>query len=397
LPATFASRLLAGVVAAGVLALPGSAAAHPGLVGVGQFSSPTYVTAPPGDYHRLFVVELAGRVRVIKDGVVLPTPFLDISSKVGTAYPGGLLSIAFPSDYSKSGRFYAYYTDLSLNVHIAEFLRSPNKPDSVKAGSERTVLMQPRSAGIVDHYGGQLQFGSDGRLYVSIGDGGPAGDPNSNAQNLGVLWGKLLRIDPQRKSTAPYRVPSDNPFVGVAGARPEIWAYGLRNPWRFSFDRSTGDLTIGDVGQERVDEVDYTPKASGGGGGANFGWNCLEGRLLYASCTAANPVNPVLEIFHTSSDPNCSYSITGGYVVHDAGLPTLNGRYLYGDYCHGEVRSAQLALPSATQDASTGINLANYSLVSFGEDGCGRLYAVSINGPVYRLQDGTASPCPPTP
>jgi glucose/arabinose dehydrogenase len=345
----------------------------------------------------VFVVELAGRVRIVKDGVVLANPFLDISSKVGTTYPGGLLSIAFASDYAKSGRFYAYYTDASLNIHVAEFLRSPNKPDSVKVGSERTVLTQPRSAGIVDHYGGQLQFGSDGRLYISIGDGGPAGDPNGNSQNLGLWWGKLLRIDPQQKSKAPYRVPADNPFVGVAGAKPEIWAYGLRNPWRFSFDRSTGDLTIGDVGQARVDEVDFTPNASGRGRGANFGWNCLEGSLAYASCTASNPVAPVLEISHTSSDPNCSYSITGGYVVRDPGLPTLNGRYIYGDYCHGEVRSAQLGVPSASQDASTGISLANYSLVSFGEDGCGRVYAVSINGPVYRLQDGTASPCPPTP
>ena len=228
------------------------------------------------------------------------------------------------------------------------------------------------------------------------GTAGRQATRTGNAQNLGLWWGKLLRIDPQQKGKASYRVPADNPFVGVAGARPEIWAYGLRNPWRFSFDRSTGDLTVGDVGQERVDEVDFTPKTSGGGRGANFGWNCLEGSLPYASCTASNPVAPVLEISHTSSDP-CSYSITGGYVVHDAGLPTLNGRYVYGDYCHGEVRSAQLAVPSATGDASTGISLPNYSLVSFGEDGCGRVYAVSINGPVYRLQDGTPSPCPATP
>jgi Glucose / Sorbosone dehydrogenase len=374
-----------------VLLFPAAATATPSLQPLGTFDSPVYVTAAPGDTHRLFVVERAGRVRIVKDGVVLSTPFLDISSRIDTSRSGGLLSIAFPPNYSSTGRFYGYYTD-STGIRVAEFRRS--KPDRAQSGSPRILLTQPRPTG--DHFGGQLQFGPDGLLYISIGDGQDAASDAQgaavDAQNLGSWWGKILRINPLNSKSSPYRVPADNPFVGTPGARPEIWAYGLRNPWRFSFDRQTGDLAIGDVGQSKVDEVDFAPNgASGPGRGANYGWNCLEGTQLFApaNCTPVNPVPPVLEKQHPATAVGgwCSYSITGGYIVRDPSLPSLNGRYLYGDFCTGEVRSAQLATPNATGDATTGISLPTISLSSFGEDASGHVYVVSLAGTVYRVAE----------
>jgi glucose/arabinose dehydrogenase len=370
-----------------LLFFPQWAAASAGLTTVGNFNSPVYVTAPPGDPHRVFVVERSGHVRVVKDGTVLPTPFLDISGTVTVPGGGGLLSIAFAPNYSRTGKFYAYYTD-SVGIRVAEFRAS--KPDLAKPSSRRILLTQPHSAAR-DHYGGQLQFGPDGMLYISIGDGRDGG---GNAQNLGSWWGKILRINPAAAKGAPYGVPADNPFVGVSGAKPEIWAYGLRNPWRFSFDRQTGDLAIGDVGENKIDEIDFASNSSGLGRGANYGWNCFEGSQPYdaapASCTTtppANPVPPVLEQAHPSTgiDGWCTYSITGGYVVRDPTVPSLNGRYVYGDFCSGQVRSALLASPSATDDAATGINLPTTSLVSFGEDSSGRVYIATLSGPVYRI------------
>jgi glucose/arabinose dehydrogenase len=324
---------------------------------------------------------------LIKNGAVLPNPFLDISSLVDASGPGGLLSMAFAPDYSKSGRFYVYYTNTS-GIRISEFRAASNR-DTAQA-TERPVLSIPHST-YRDHYGGQLQFGRDGYLYVSIGDGGRgpdgAGDPERNAQNLGVLWGKLLRIDPRPSPTAGYRIPSSNPFVRVAGARPEILAYGLRNPWRFSFDRKTGDLTIGDVGQTARDEVDFVPAKGGGGRGANFGWSCFEGSLTYNPCSAPGHVPPVLEREIPATSPDwCRSSITGGYVVRDAS--SLAGRYIYGDFCSGEIRSAQLATRTANGDASTGLSLPRTQLASFGEDASGHLYVATLASPgiVYRLE-----------
>jgi glucose/arabinose dehydrogenase len=376
-----------------VLLFPAGAGATPSLQAVGTFDSPVYVTAAPGDTHRLFVVERAGRVRIVKDGAVLSTPFLNISSSIDTTRGGGLLSIAFPPNYSSTGRFYGYYTD-SVGIRVAEFRRA--KPDRAKVGSARILLTQPRP-GTGDHFAGQLQFGPDGLLYIAIGDGQNADTDAQgggvDAQNLASWWGKILRINPLAAKRSPYQVPADNPFVGTPGAKPEIWAFGLRNPWRFSFDRQTGDLAIGDVGQTTVDEVNFGPNANGRGRGVNFGWNCFEGAQPFAaapaSCTTdppVNPVPPVLEKQHpaTAVDGWCRYSITGGYVVRDPSLPSLNGRYLYGDFCTGEVRSTQLASPNAT-DAATGINLPTTSLASFGEDASGRVYVVSLAGAVYRV------------
>jgi len=385
-----AAPVLAGVILLVLSALPSAALAAPELVPVGTFTSPLYVTAPPGDYHRLFVVEQAGRVQLLKDGVALSEPFLDMSADVETRYDAGLLSIAFPRDYRARGRFYALYTD-SVGIRVVEIQRSKSNPDRAAPATRRILLTLPRSIYLI-HYGGQLQFGPDGLLYISIGDGSGARDPDGNAQNLNTWWGKILRINPHPSRTAAYQIPRGNPFAGSPGARPEIWAYGLRNPWRFSFDSGTGDLTIGDVGQETTEEVDFAPRSTGGGGGANFGWNCYEGReaTTFGSCSAPGAVPPVLEIPHSTG----ICAIMGGYVVRDRGLPTLWGRYVYGDLCGGGLRSVQLATPDATGDSDTGLAVSPGSLVSFGEDACRRLYVVSQFGPVYRLQDGQPAPCP---
>ncbi|HLM27173.1 MAG TPA: PQQ-dependent sugar dehydrogenase [Thermoleophilaceae bacterium] len=231
-----------------VSAVPSGALASPRLVSVGNFSEPIYVTAPPEDSHRLFVVERAGRVRLLKGGTALSEPFLDISADVEIGGEGGLISVAFPPDYAATGRFYALYTD-SVGIRVVEVRRSQSTPDRADPASRRILLTLPHTDSRY-HYAGQLQFGPDGQLYISTGDGGPQEDPHGRAQDLGSLWGKILRIDPRSSASEPYSIPADNPFVGTAGARPEIWSYGLRNPFRFSFDRTTGALTIGDVGYD---------------------------------------------------------------------------------------------------------------------------------------------------
>src|SRR5215218_3532575 len=304
------------------------------LVPIGTFSVPIYVGTSPGDGERLFVVEQAGRIRLVRNGTVLPTAFLDLTTLVLSGGERGLFSISFASDYVASGRFYVYYTarEPEGELTIAEYLRSAN-PD-IADPSGRIVLSIPHPT-YGNHNGGQLQFGSEGYLYIATGDGGGGGDPDRNAQNLNSLLGKLLRIDPRRGPAGEsYTIPPGNPFVGHAGARAEIWAYGLRNPWRFSFDRQTGDLTIGDVGEGSREEIDLLPASAGGGLGANLGWSCWEGTVAYqpnyaeAACAPARAAHtgPVWEYSHTRG---CA--ITGGYVVRDPELPTLLGRYLYGD------------------------------------------------------------------
>lgn len=350
------------------------------------------MTAAPGDQSRLFVVERGGRIRLIRNGKLQTQPFLTIADVQtgGAGGIGGLLSIAFPSDYSTSGRFYAFYTD-AAGIKIAEYRRT--NLNRANASSRRIVLSIPHSP-VMDHYGGQLQFAPGGNLlYISLGDGGPGGDPVGRAQNLGELFGKLLRINPQAANGSPYTIPAGNPYVGVAGARPEIWASGLRNPWRFSFDRTTGNLVMGDVGQDRVDEIDFASASLGQGRGANFGWNCFEGFQPYTGCAVSSHATPFMEKVLPSQSPDwCRYSITGGYVAHDASL-SFNGRYVYGDFCSGEIRSVGLTDPAS--DAPTGLpSLPRHELVSFGEDACGRLYVASLSGPVYRIAEGPGSTCP---
>jgi glucose/arabinose dehydrogenase len=363
--------------AAGTTAPPVRAAATGvKLKRIGTFSAPTYVTAPRGDTHRLFVVERAGRIRIVKDGKKLGTPFLDISSNVRTDVERGLLSMAFAPDYAKSGRFYIYFTDNTGDIHIQEGRRSSGNPD-IAAGSRRNLLTIGHRE-FPNHDGGQLQYGPDNRLYAGIGDGGSGGDPHNHGQSLNTRLGKLLRIDPRAPSGGrPYGVKG-NPFAGRSGAFPEIWAYGLRNPWRFSFDRSTGDLVIADVGQDTEEEVDFARR--GTGRGANYGWNVFEGRRRFRSGSAPGAVKP--RVVHDHSAGYCS--IVGGYVVRDKSLGSLYGRYVYGDFCKSPLRSVKLGRKSgASGDKTIGVSVG--SLVSFGEDARGRVYAVSLDGGVFRL------------
>ena len=342
---------------------------------IGDFDAPVYVTAPPQDRSAQFVVEQDGRIMVVRNGRKLGTPFLDIRGQVVSGGEQGLLSMAFAPDYRSSGLFYVYFTNRAGDTRVIEYKRaSANRADP---DSARQVLAQDQPES--NHNGGLLLFGPDGLLYIGLGDGGGGGDrhgPRGNAQNLGTLLGKILRIDPRSSGARPYSVPADNPFRSRSGARPEVWAYGLRNPWRFSFDRRTGDLTIGDVGQNEVEEISFVRDGSG----RNFGWRPFEGRRRYTPGESApGHVRPVIERLHSRG--NCS--ITGGVVVRDRALRGLYGRYLFGDYCRGRIESARLSPGRARSVRNTSMRVD--SLSSFGEDARGRVYAVSRDGPVYRL------------
>ena len=347
------------------------------LLPLGRFEEPTYLAAPRGDARR-FVVERAGRIVVVRRGRVLQRPFLDISSRVQTGGESGLLSMAFARDYASSRRFWVYYTDRQGFIQIDQFRASASDPNIADRGSRRSVIRVAHHRG--NHKGGQLQVGPDGMLYAGFGDGGAGGDPDENAQNLSRMLGKMIRIRPN--ANGGYTVPSDNPFRGRSGARPEIYAYGLRNPYRFSFDRRRGSLTIADVGQDEMEEIDFVPGRSGGrqpSGGYNFGWDSFEGRNRYEAGSAPGHVPPVLQHSHESG----FCSITGGYVIRDRSLGKgWTGRYVYGDLCDGTLRVAPLRRPRTSSRAT---RLKVNSLVSFGEDSRGRVYAVSLGGAVYRL------------
>jgi glucose/arabinose dehydrogenase len=347
------------------------------LVRIGTFSNPLYVTAPPGDRRRVFVVEQGGRVMIVRDGRKLRRPFLNISGRVSSGGERGLLSLAFAPDYATSGRFYVNYTDGNGDTRIVEYRRA--SPERADHGSARLVLFQDQPE--PNHNGGLVVFGPDGLLYVGFGDGGGGGDrhgPRGNAQNLGTLLGKILRIDPRRQGGPAYGIPPSNPFVGRRGARGEIFAYGLRNPWRFSFAPRSGHLVVADVGQHAVEEVTIVRRK-----GANLGWRPFEGRRRYiAGESAPGHVRPAIQRFH--SDGNCS--ITGGMVVRDPVLAALKGRYVFGDFCRGRIESARLRGGRAVGVRATRLRVA--SLSSFGEDARGRAYVTSLVGPVYRLAPG---------
>jgi glucose/arabinose dehydrogenase len=342
---------------------------------IGEFDSPLYVTAPPGDEKRIFVVEQDGRIWVMLNGKRVARPFLDIGGRIVSGGEQGLLSMAFAPDYARSGRFYVDFTDRNGDTRVQEFRRSKRSPNRADSSTARQVLFvdQPYP----NHNGGLVLFGPDGLLYVGMGDGGSAGDPENRAQNLDSLLGKLLRIDPRRRGSKRYRSPASNPFVGRAG-RDEIYAYGLRNPWRFSFDRKTGDLYMGDVGQNRLEEIDFAPR--GTARGRNYGWSCFEGARPYdSSRNCPGAVRPLLD--YDRSNGECS--VTGGVVVRDPNLPALAGRYVYGDYCRGLLFSLRVSGGRATDVGSLDLRVSELS--SFGEDARGRVYATSLNGPVYRL------------
>jgi glucose/arabinose dehydrogenase len=349
---------------------------------IGSFDSPTYVAGAPGFGKLLFVVEQPGKVEVLRGGHELRHPFLDIRGLVSFGGERGLLSIAFPPDYRQSGDFYVYYTDRAGNIRIDEFQRAG--ATRAKEGSRRTVIeiSHPVNA---NHNGGQLQFFGD-LLYFGTGDGGSGGDPPNNAQNKESLLGKLLRIDPRPRGGKPYTVPADNPFVGRPG-RDEIYSYGLRNPFRFSFDTTTAAqprIAIGDVGQNRFEELDYTTLAEASG--ANFGWDAFEGFHPYEEENGGTPdpggtAKPVMAYGHGRDGGSCT--IIGGYAVGPGGPPALRGRYLYADYCSGILRSLVPHLHRASDDRKTGLTVA--SPTSFGEDDRGRVYVCSQGGSVYRV------------
>jgi glucose/arabinose dehydrogenase len=329
------------------------------------------VTAPPGDRRRLFVVEQGGTIRVVHRGRKLDRPYLDIRGRVGTGdYEQGLLSMAFAPNYLKNRRFYVYYTDRQGDIRIVEF---KGRRNLARKRSARTVLVQEHST-YANHNGGSLEFGPDGFLYIGLGDGGGGGDPFEAGQDLGTHLGKILRIDPTGR---PFRVPRSNPFRGRRGARPAVYSYGLRNPWRFSFDRQTGDLVIADVGQNAWEEIDFVRR--GAGRGANFGWNEFEGRHEYDGGSAPGHIPPVIEHSHDSG----FCSITGGYILRHRSYGELRGTYVYGDLCQGTVRGARLTPGRATGRRLFSVEVPTLS--SFGEDARGRVYAASLDGPVYRL------------
>jgi glucose/arabinose dehydrogenase len=345
------------------------------LVRVGTFDSPVYVTSPPGDTRRLMLVEQGGTIRVMRGGKKLAQPFLDIRSRVVSGGEQGLLSMAFARDYATSHRFWVYFTNRNGDEEIDE-LHAPSR-DRADASSAKRLLLQADSES--NHNGGQLQMGPDGYLYAGLGDGGGANDQHGargNGQNLGTLLGKIIRIAP--RAGGRYSVPKSNPFTGRAGARGEIYAYGLRNPWRFSFDRRTGDMVIADVGQNAVEEIDF--RRRGTAKGVNFGWRPWEGRRRNFNEPAPGAVFP--QVTKTHDDGWCS--ITGGYIVRDRSLGSLYGRYVYGDYCQGRLRAVKLSQSRATGDRALPLRHIS-GISSFGEDARGRVYVASLNGPVYRF------------
>jgi len=325
---------------------------------------------------RLFVVEKDGQIQIVVDGAQQPEPFLDIGTLVGSSgSEQGLFAVAFHPDYRANGRFFVHYTDKAGDTVIARYniSQDPNMADPASA-----LVLLTQDQPYANHNGGQIAFGPDGYLYIGLGDGGSGGDPHENGQNLSTLLGKLLRLDVD--GDAPYAIPSDNPFSSQDTARPEIWAYGLRNPWRFSFDRTTGDLFIGDVGQNRLEEIHWTQ--AGAAGGTNYGWNTLEGSSCFESsgdCDHAGLELPILEYEH-----GLGCSVTGGFRYRGAAQPTFGAAYFYGDYCSGRVwASAQDRAGEWTPVAELQTDLG---LSSFGEDEAGELYATDVRGGgLYRL------------
>jgi Glucose / Sorbosone dehydrogenase/RTX calcium-binding nonapeptide repeat (4 copies) len=376
-----------------LLLLPAPAARALSLQHIGTYNDPLYVTSGPSNPDRIFIAERSGVIRVTEGGST--GVFADLSGVVNsTTDQQGLMSIAFPPDFDQSGLFYVFYSGHDgaprpANLHVGELRVIGGTADPA---SLRDVITIPHGDG-VGHNGGQIQFGPDGLLYISTGDGQCCDDPLDNGQDLNSLLGKILRIDPHPSGGSSYSVPPSNPFVGVAGSRGEIWSYGLRNPWRFSFDRATGAMLVADVGYQTYEEVDFEPASAGLGRGDNFGWDCREGmhELEPAGCPVSGFTDPIFEYTHSGAG-NCTGSITGGYVVRDASLGDLAGRYVYIDFCvGGQLRSLVPGLPAATGDRPEPVSFVHP--VSFGEDSCGRIYVVEWGGEVYRLQGAAPAVC----
>jgi len=366
---------------------------------VSGLTQPLHVTHAGDGSGRLFVVEKPGAIRIVRSGSLEATPFLSIVGRVGSSGgEQGLLSVAFPPDYATKGYFYVDYTDVNGDTVVSRFYLS-NDPDIADAGSEEIILSvaQPYA----NHNGGQLAFGPDGYLYVSLGDGGGGGDPDGNAQDPATLLGNILRIDVEPHTTPisathwvylpvvlsaggsgpAYRIPPSNPFTQTVGYRDEIWAWGLRNPWRFSFDRATGDLYIGDVGQDGYEEIDFQPADSGGG--ENYGWPIMEGAHCYPSgpCDSTGLVLPVAEYDHS-----LGCSMTGG-VVYRGPDPDLEGIYFYSDFCSGRIWG--LVQEGETWSTQVLMN-SGLTVTSFGQDEAGNVYVTDFwDGNLYQLGQGS--------
>ena len=395
-------RFAIAAVLAFALALGCASAQAASLRPIGSFNQPVYITSGPVNPDRLLIVERQGLI--VERSPSGTRQLADLTELVSCCdVERGMLSIAPAPDFEGSGRVYVTYTGTAQaggavgDVHLDSLRLSANGGAPI-----REPILTVGHEEEPNHNGGQLQFGPDGHLYLSLGDGGGTGDPFENGQDTEALLGKLLRIDPRPGQTPAYTIPVGNPFVGTVG-RDEIWSYGLRNPWRFSFDRASGDLVIADVGQGAREEVDFAPSPAAGvvgGAGLNYGWNCREGLIAYsgapAGCAPSGFAEPVFDYPHADPGGGAAFgcSIIGGYVARDAGLPELYGRYLYTDYCTKEIRS--LVLPgaggSASDDRSEGLSVAKPT--SFGEDACGRLYIASAEGPVYRLEGALPTDCP---
>jgi glucose/arabinose dehydrogenase len=334
-------------------------------------TAPVFLAAPEGDA-RLFIVEREGRIRILRDGTLLSTPFLDIRDRVTFTGERGLFGMAFDPAYAVNGFFYVYYTDARSDLVLERFGSSP--AGDVATGSQGIVITIPHGHG--NHHGGMVAFGPDGMLYLAPGDGRCCGDPDNNAQNLSTLLGKMLRIDVR---TAPYTVPGGNPYVGLGGPRPEIWAHGLRSPWRFSFDPPSAMLYIADVGENAREEINAMPANRPG---LNYGWRLMEGTACFNPATNCDPTGsltrPVHEYLHADG---CS--VIGGYVYRGAAIPELSGHYLYADFCRGWIRSFRLDAGRATSHRSwAGANVPRP--VSFGVDGAGEMYVIG-SGQVWRI------------
>jgi len=336
-----------------------------------EFDQPVYVTHANDGSGRLFVVERHGKVRVMQAGQVQTESFLDIDPLVGSkSNEQGLLSLAFHPQFHQNRQLFVNYTDNDGHTVVARY---ETTPDSLAVDLATAQIILTIDQPFPNHNGGQLQFGPDGQLYIGTGDGGAANDPRENAQNGRLLLGKMLRINIDLGH--PYVVSADNPFAISAEVRPEIWALGLRNPWRFSFDRLTGDLYIADVGQGEIEEINY--EAAGGPGGLNYGWDIMEGLHCFTerNCDTAGLTLPIAEYSH--AEGGCA--VTGGYVYRGSAYPALNGLYLYGDFCSGKIWGLRVG------DRPTLLLDSELSISSFGEDEAGEVYLVDLQGAIYQL------------
>lgn len=339
-------------------------------------SSPVHLASPPND-DRLFIVEQPGRIRVVQNGALLETAFLDITSKVMYGGEQGLLSVAFHPQYATNRRFYVYYVDKGSNLQIERYTAPTAASNVADPATALPIINIPHPTNL-NHNGGQLAFGPDGLLYIGTGDGGAGGDPPNNAQNLNVLLGKILRLD---VSQEPYAIPATNPFRTTANARAEIWAYGLRNPWRFSFDRTGEVLYIGDVGQSSKEEINAV---AAGEAGVNYGWKIMEGTSCYPPsmlmCNKSGLIQPVHE--YDTGGGTCA--VTGGFAYRGTAIPQIVGLYFFSDYCKGGLRSFRLVNGAATDVREWNAGVGG-TITSFGEDRNRELYVISHSGTVSKL------------